>query len=553
MLHNAFNQVAANDASSNAVGMIADGANVGVAETPKADTLTVNAQSLHQAAKCKCDTVFVSAVVPSIPVHGGEYAASASVHRREPLGNFRPHWESLRDFRLGAESINNPQVAFVLNVLPRQVGNVYAVHPAVEGKQHERLQVAFGSSENLGNVASRKLPMPATVNRGASFDTLLCRGWLVEAITVGGDAFDNQIVNGPAEHGADRLNLIAQANGTESLIPRIADFAEVRSGKLRVASVAAKNRNETFYGCVVVIERGGLHSLLYISGVAVGNLVQGNIGAGDLRDTVFSEPKEFDQFLSGLRFAPVGTTEIMQLTVDFLLKQAVFSPVQIQRDCSHQALDGSVNGSENQDMYPKTPIPAIGFEPTTSGLGNRSILSLAAKTVNEMTVVPACSVDVGDSGSGTVVTKRQMKRAKDAVCNRVASGAFKPAFCELCGALETDAQIEGHHPDYSKIYEVFWVCRQCHCDIHAGDEQAQRVAAMFACPVEKDGAYALALSSFSCDLYHEFVAVRKMATMPRHLCDAFEFALHVAITRHWIAKKVRIASGRSARRNGGGR
>ena len=35
----------------------------------------------------------------------------------------------------------------------------------------------------------------------------------------------------------------------------------------------------------------------------------------------------------------------------------------------------------------------------------------------------------------------------------------KPNKCEDCGIL---TNLEGHHSDYSKPYQVKWVCHKCH-------------------------------------------------------------------------------------------
>lgn len=41
----------------------------------------------------------------------------------------------------------------------------------------------------------------------------------------------------------------------------------------------------------------------------------------------------------------------------------------------------------------------------------------------------------------------------------------KPKQCEKCGKPE----VHAHHNDYSKWWEVTWVCHDCHLAIHSGD------------------------------------------------------------------------------------
>jgi hypothetical protein len=44
----------------------------------------------------------------------------------------------------------------------------------------------------------------------------------------------------------------------------------------------------------------------------------------------------------------------------------------------------------------------------------------------------------------------------------------KQGFCSSCGA--TDIRIEGHHFDYSKPFEITWLCYLCHKMIHKEGE-----------------------------------------------------------------------------------
>jgi hypothetical protein len=40
---------------------------------------------------------------------------------------------------------------------------------------------------------------------------------------------------------------------------------------------------------------------------------------------------------------------------------------------------------------------------------------------------------------------------------------IKPDTCDLC---KQHTKIEAHHEDYDKPYEVIWLCRRCHIDVH---------------------------------------------------------------------------------------
>jgi len=40
---------------------------------------------------------------------------------------------------------------------------------------------------------------------------------------------------------------------------------------------------------------------------------------------------------------------------------------------------------------------------------------------------------------------------------------IKPQKCEKCGK---EKNVHGHHEDYTKPYEIIWLCRECHGFIH---------------------------------------------------------------------------------------
>jgi hypothetical protein len=46
-------------------------------------------------------------------------------------------------------------------------------------------------------------------------------------------------------------------------------------------------------------------------------------------------------------------------------------------------------------------------------------------------------------------------------------GELHPAeVCEQCGAKPTQQNLNGHHDDYSKPFEVRWLCASCHAKLH---------------------------------------------------------------------------------------
>lgn len=53
-------------------------------------------------------------------------------------------------------------------------------------------------------------------------------------------------------------------------------------------------------------------------------------------------------------------------------------------------------------------------------------------------------------------------RATKALNSAVARGLIKREPCEVCG----EQRSEGHHDDYSKPFDVRWLCRQHHVDLH---------------------------------------------------------------------------------------
>lgn len=56
-------------------------------------------------------------------------------------------------------------------------------------------------------------------------------------------------------------------------------------------------------------------------------------------------------------------------------------------------------------------------------------------------------------------------RASDLVNMRIITWHLERPPCEGCGSV---ADVQGHHSDYSKPYEVDWLCRLCHGAEHRG-------------------------------------------------------------------------------------
>lgn len=56
-------------------------------------------------------------------------------------------------------------------------------------------------------------------------------------------------------------------------------------------------------------------------------------------------------------------------------------------------------------------------------------------------------------------------KATKEVCAAVRSGKLvRPNVCSKC--MESNGIIQAHHPDYSKIFDVIWLCYECHKDWH---------------------------------------------------------------------------------------
>lgn len=53
-------------------------------------------------------------------------------------------------------------------------------------------------------------------------------------------------------------------------------------------------------------------------------------------------------------------------------------------------------------------------------------------------------------------------RAREMVAYAIKKGTLVSLPCETCG----DARTQAHHEDYSKPFEVIWLCSKCHGAMH---------------------------------------------------------------------------------------
>lgn len=60
--------------------------------------------------------------------------------------------------------------------------------------------------------------------------------------------------------------------------------------------------------------------------------------------------------------------------------------------------------------------------------------------------------------------KFERMHARVVLRRAVTAGKIKRLPCEVCGA----SKVEGHHDDYSKPFEVRWLCNPHHRAVHNG-------------------------------------------------------------------------------------
>lgn len=66
----------------------------------------------------------------------------------------------------------------------------------------------------------------------------------------------------------------------------------------------------------------------------------------------------------------------------------------------------------------------------------------------------------------------EKRKAHHKVNNAVRDGKLiKPDKCQCCN---NKGRLEGHHEDYSKPFDVIWLCRLCHTKIHREANQEEK-------------------------------------------------------------------------------
>ena len=82
-----------------------------------------------------------------------------------------------------------------------------------------------------------------------------------------------------------------------------------------------------------------------------------------------------------------------------------------------------------------------------------------------------CKAKYKESNLASVVAYQERNpikvKARLAVSKAVKEGTLdKPSLCEQC---DSEASLDGHHDDYSKVLDVRWLCKPCHADWHSSN------------------------------------------------------------------------------------
>lgn len=68
-------------------------------------------------------------------------------------------------------------------------------------------------------------------------------------------------------------------------------------------------------------------------------------------------------------------------------------------------------------------------------------------------------------------THREICLVRSKTNNAIISGKLARQPCEVCG---TTIDVHAHHDDYSKPFEVRWLCRKHHNELHRGREYGEK-------------------------------------------------------------------------------
>lgn len=67
---------------------------------------------------------------------------------------------------------------------------------------------------------------------------------------------------------------------------------------------------------------------------------------------------------------------------------------------------------------------------------------------------------------------KEKTRAQNLLNYAVRTGKIERGTCEICGTSE---RVHGHHHDYSKPYDVRWLCLACHKKSHPVDDEDKKI------------------------------------------------------------------------------
>ncbi len=87
-----------------------------------------------------------------------------------------------------------------------------------------------------------------------------------------------------------------------------------------------------------------------------------------------------------------------------------------------------------------------------------------AISINQQYCSSSCAAEYRPRITYRIPAKNNPKYARELVYKAVVSKRLKPKPCEICG-LSSQFTL-AHHRDYSKPYDVNWLCPSCHMKVH---------------------------------------------------------------------------------------